>query len=275
MLKEDIDIGVNNRTDSLAIQVVMYSESGNYDFTSSIDPSGAVIVTPLDPKTKFIDACLHLGSDITTTSDVTTNFTTQFVITVDCVTISEYEEFNYNIDIDASAQLIITPDKPDVQIVSASVNNSLNLVTENSLMNILTTDCTEAVNTLVTTLEDALKAAESAKEAFTVAKILTTIDIDIIEPLKKIQNSCNELLTTVTDTATSLAESTDNELDRHNLIQRFMRGELPIFEEEVEPNPKWLHLHELDTVYKLHTVEYYYDEEADAIISYYRGNEQS
>lgn len=59
-----------------------------------------------------------------------------------------------------------------------------------------------------------------------------------------------------------------DELERHKILDRFMKGEIGIFSEDGEPNDKYIHLDELDNVSGKTSYSYYYDEETDAIICY-------
>ncbi len=59
-----------------------------------------------------------------------------------------------------------------------------------------------------------------------------------------------------------------DELDRHNIIDRFMKGDIGIFSDNGEPADSYIHLDELDTVNGKTSCKYYYDEESDAIVCY-------
>lgn len=59
-----------------------------------------------------------------------------------------------------------------------------------------------------------------------------------------------------------------DELDRHNIIDRFMKGDISIFSEDGAPADSYVHLDELDTVNGKTAYKYYYDEESDAIVCY-------
>ena len=59
-----------------------------------------------------------------------------------------------------------------------------------------------------------------------------------------------------------------DELDRHNIIDRFMKGDIGIFSDEGEPADSYVHLDELDTISGKTSYKYYYDEESDAVVCY-------
>ena len=59
-----------------------------------------------------------------------------------------------------------------------------------------------------------------------------------------------------------------DELDRHNIIDRFMKGDIGIFSDDGEPADSYIHLDELDTVNGKTSYKYYYDEESDAVVCY-------
>lgn len=59
-----------------------------------------------------------------------------------------------------------------------------------------------------------------------------------------------------------------DELDRHNIIDRFMKGELGPYSDDGEPKDSYVHLDELDTVNGKTAYTYYYDEESDAVVCY-------
>lgn len=65
----------------------------------------------------------------------------------------------------------------------------------------------------------------------------------------------------------SVTEAID-ELDRHNIIDRFMKGDIGIFSDDGEPSDSYIHLDELDTVDGKTSYKYYYDEESDAVVCY-------
>lgn len=161
-------------------------------------------------------------------------------------------------------------------------------------------ECTERVTTLQGLFESAIELAEDIENDFR-ALGCHSADIDgyMIRYLENFiedregEVSCAEFVrrleevsSSTTDTDTQVEEAIEpvnegnivlendvvmekvDELDRHNIIDRFMKGDIGIFSEEGEPLDSYIHLDELDTVSGKTAYKYYYDEESDAVVCY-------
>lgn len=161
-------------------------------------------------------------------------------------------------------------------------------------------ECTERVTTLQGLFESAIELAEDIENDFR-ALGCHSADIDgyMIRYLENFiedregEVSCAEFVrrleevsSSTTDTDTQVEEAIEpvnegnivlendvvmekvDELDRHNIIDRFMKGDISIFSEDGEPLDSYIHLDELDTVSGKTAYKYYYDEESDAVVCY-------
>lgn len=161
-------------------------------------------------------------------------------------------------------------------------------------------ECAERVTTLQGLFESAIEIAEDIENDFR-ALGCHSADIDgyMIRYLENFiedregEVSCAEFVrrleevsSSTTDTDTQVEEAVEpvnegnivlendvvmekvDELDRHNIVDRFMKGDIGIFSEEGEPLDSYIHLDELDTVSGKTAYKYYYDEESDAVVCY-------
>lgn len=238
----------NKRSFSVALTANMISDSDNFDWFCDVDEIGQAVVTPDAEDTSFLSVSVEDSLNLVTES-------------MDKIVLEDLEpgseEFNARLQ-----------------------------------------ECTERVTTLQGLFESAISIAEDIENDFR-ALGCHSADIDgyMIRYLENFiedregEVSCADFvrrLEEVAQPATEepVEESVEpvnegdivlendivmekvDELDRHNIIDRFMKGDISIFSEEGEPTANYVHLDELDTVTGKTSYKYYYDEESDAIVCY-------
>lgn len=70
------------------------------------------------------------------------------------------------------------------------------------------------------------------------------------------------------DTTEEPLEENLDELDRSNIIDRVMKGEIPVYEEDGTPSDSLIHIPELTSNHGPMQFNYYYDEESECVVSY-------
>ena len=59
-----------------------------------------------------------------------------------------------------------------------------------------------------------------------------------------------------------------SEIDRSDIVNKVMRGELSVFSGEGEPDPSYIHIPELSNTHGKLAFDYYYDEASGEVVSY-------
>ena len=288
---EDVDVGVESKTVTIECQVRLQRETDDatFDYNVDIDDVGQIVFTPYDTGTRFC----HEGEVIEEGENIkvdTVKLTAQML--------SDSGNYEYFTGTDDIGQFVITPDAEDTSFLSVSVENSLNLVTEDiepgsEEFNTRLQECVERVTTLQGLFESAISLAEDIENDFR-ALGCHSADIDgyMIRYLENFiedregEVSCAEFVRRLekvsapSETEEPVKESIEtaneedvimekvDELDRHKIIDRFMKGDISIFSDDSEPADSYIHLDELDTVTGKTSYKYYYDEESDAVVCY-------
>lgn len=128
-LDEDVAVGVEDINISKIFKYEMLSsDDGGFTFDHIIDDIGQLIVRPININTVFKSA-----EEVAEISDITPSEDERYktgYITVEAHILSESNETEVICDIDEIGQLVIAPKNKDDMFVSASIKDSLNLVTE-------------------------------------------------------------------------------------------------------------------------------------------------
>lgn len=244
---EDVIDG-NTRRFSVSLTANMIADDGNFDWFCDIDEIGQAVVTPEMENTSFLSVSVSDSLNLVTES-------------VDKIVLEDLEpgseEFNARLQ-----------------------------------------QCVERVTTLQELFESAISLAEDIENDFR-ALGCHSADIDgyMIRYLENFiedregEVSCADFIRRLDAVATPaqeepVEESIEpvnegdivlendivmekvDELDRHNIIDRFMKGDISIFSDDGEPQSSYVHLDELDTVNGKTAYKYYYDEESDAVVCY-------
>ena len=302
---EDVEVGVENHTETIHLKLEMTrpNESASFDYDVDIDDVGQIVFTPHDSSVSFVDIERSAGYDsIEASIDGNTR---RFAITLTANMLSDDGEFDWFCDVDEIGQAVVTPDAENTSFLSVSVADSLNLVTEakNSIVMealdpsseefaIRLQEAAARVDALQELFESAISVAEDLENDFR-ALGCHSADIDgyMIRYLEKYiedregEVSCADFRRRLEEVMPKQVEEpveesiepvNENdivmekmdELDRHNIIDRFMKGELGPYSDDGEPKDSYVHLDELDTVNGKTSYTYYYDEESDAVVCY-------
>lgn len=244
---EDVIDG-NTRRFSVSLTANMIADDGNFDWFCDIDEIGQAVVTPDAENTSFLSVSVADSLNLVTES---------------------------------MDKIVLEALEPGTEEFNARVQ-----------------ECVERVTTLQGLFESAISIAEDIENDFR-ALGCHSADIDgyMIRYLKNFiedregEVSCAEFVRRLEEVAQPAAEEPVeesiepvnegdivlendivmekiDELDRHNIIDRFMKGDIGIFSEDGEPADSYVHLDELDTVIGKTDYKYYYDEESDAVVCY-------
>lgn len=122
-MDEDVDVGTDSKTVAIECNVRIARENpeASFEYKVDIDDVGQIVFTPYDVGTRFC----HEGEDLTLGDNVkfeTVKLTAQMI--------SESGNYEYFVGTDDVGQFVITPDVEDTSFLTVSVEDSLNLVTE-------------------------------------------------------------------------------------------------------------------------------------------------
>lgn len=142
-VREDIEVGVDAITLDIPVRVVMTSiNNAPFDFTTSIDEVGQIILTPLTKDVEFVsantddnvqyDIPVREQETVLHTDDNLTTKETSILITASML--AENDSHRVSADIDEIGQVVIYPMAKENVFVTATLNDSLNLVTEGMQM---------------------------------------------------------------------------------------------------------------------------------------------
>ena len=293
-LEEDVEVGTDTHTETIMLEVQMFREEEHYtfDYTTSIDEVGQIVLTPTDASTKFVNV---RRTSVDNTVNTLIDGTKTFVISIVANMISDNGDYDYFLDIDEIGQLVITPESENTSFLTASTDHSLNLVTEcNESISIEENidPATEEYRTkkdiclsVIDDLEDCLNTAIDKCKTITryFSEIgIHSVDIEpyMINYLKSFIDgphdiSCYEFRERLNEyeegsTVTEVFnEAVDDEV-KQDVLNRFMQGNISIFSSEDDPDPSYIHLDELDSIQGRIVYEYYYDKESDSVVSYVR-----
>lgn len=132
---EDIDVGVETKTKNISLNIVMTSHGdNNFDFSTTIDELGQIVLTPLSNNVEFKtvevvledmecfpESCMSSEDDVITKS---------FCLNLDTTLLSESDNHDVAAIVDDIGQVVIHPIETTTTFVSVAVGDSLNIVTE-------------------------------------------------------------------------------------------------------------------------------------------------
>lgn len=308
-IEENVELNTNSVTLDIPLRVVMTSYGdAPFEFTTSIDEVGQIILTPTTKEVEFIDANTSYNVDYDTPiseqetvlkvdGDITQKETS---ISIQADMIVESNNLGVSAVVDEIGQVVIYPFGKGNIFVSAVINNSLNLVTEETETESPSQDSSTEDESDNSVDEHEVKvdlndiSAEVIEEAVSdeIVKGNAPEDLasmtdnfeeqggllkcDTPEEQEECVNMLNEHYETVIpyleESVSKILYKTPKkhinenveEDSRTTIIDRFMRGEIPLFSDSGIPSPSYKHMSELDS----NGYKYYYDEESDAIISY-------
>lgn len=127
---EDIEADVDCKTVNikLVLEMERVSEDTSFEYDVSIDGEGQIVFTPKSSGVSFVDVSRLAGYD--STEDIVTETKRRFTLTFDAALISEDGNDDWFYDIDEIGQVVITPDSEETSFISISLDDSLNLITE-------------------------------------------------------------------------------------------------------------------------------------------------
>ena len=136
---ETIDAALQTQTIDIPLRVTMTSvNNAPFEFTASIDELGQIILTPTTKDVEFTSANTESNveydvpvleqENVTSTNDNLTIKETSILIRANMII--EESGCNYSADVDEIGQVVIYPIKTKNTFVTAIIEDSLNLVTE-------------------------------------------------------------------------------------------------------------------------------------------------
>ena len=134
-VQEDIELGGEHKTITFPVRVSMQGSAPEFGFINSLDEHGAIVLTPKHDDVEFTDAHTEWESSdyimaTNTVEDHRENvYIKEFTISITADALLEVPSEAVFADIDAIGQCVIYPQQGNT-FISASINDSLNLVTE-------------------------------------------------------------------------------------------------------------------------------------------------
>lgn len=286
-IKEEIELGVEAITVEIPVRVTMTSyDNAPLEFTCSIDEMGQILLTPNSKDVEFTDANTDSTVDYeipimeqeTITSVEGQITTTQSSILIHASMLAEETPYEISADVDQIGQAIIYPTKEKNIFISATFENSLNLITEKldvveyfgyklvnsgdgwdiispegttiengvaSLPEAKILVCTTEINKLKD-LSEGVENADTSKEELPKEEIVNSITAEVVEESVEPTNKSSENSSNV------------------DVVTRFLTGDVALFSDNGKPLDSYVHLSELDAK----GYEYYYDPESDCVVSY-------
>lgn len=302
-IDEDVDVGTDSHTELIHLRLEMSrsDNSASFDYHVDIDDVGQIVFTPDDNNTSFTDMDRITENDLV--DEVITENKKVFTVMLTADMIAENENFEWFYDIDEVGQAVITPEDENTSFLSVSLNNSLNLVTDEvpALTEAIDPSsqeygvkkelCLELVKDLTAALELTAEKITAIQRALEEIGINARDFEDLIKILEKFYDGRDgdpsiEEITRRLNTYESSSTSIDEVLlteefvfedlsdeERQKIIDRFMfqRDELTIVQADVAPSGDTIvRLSELDSRAsddaKYRGAEFYYDTESDVVI---------
>lgn len=297
-IKEEINTIVDAITIDIPVRVTMTSiNNAPFEFTPSIDEVGQIVLTPVTKDVEFVDAntaaTTEAGEELLDKETITTveedsssyPFTTrETTIVIQASMLAESDNHDVSAFVDEIGQVVLSPMDKNSTFVSAAIGESINLVTEDTEeeqpeaketipqveAEVIEEDFSQEVDEedvakTVTELTDNFSDNEGTLEIDDIAEGSLALNIlkQHYEVTVDLKGASIILTYTKQEELKEDLRDKDDE-ERMNIINRFMRQELPLFSDEGTPLVKYIHLDELDS----NGYEYYYDEESDAIVTY-------
>lgn len=268
---EDVEVGVKSLTVDIELRVLMSSYNNNFDFKSSIEEGGIIVLTPVSEETEFTTVQLPVAEDDTPFSEMETVtahegelYTQETTIMLQANMLAENNNVKVDAQIDSIGQCVVTPVESVNTFVSATVQDSLNLVTEetnvteDNIENVTAEVVEEPINNrdLVSNL------TENFSDSCGTLKC-STLD-ECFDCYKSLQEHYKVTLLRLNEGYAVGYSRINESIDTDDVILRFLSGKLPIFSDDKEPLSSYIHVEELDN----NGYVYYYDPETDSIVTY-------
>lgn len=127
---EDVEVGTEQHTVTIPLYLELTSDNteATFDYTVDIDDCGQIVIVPKDIGAAFTHH--NIVDDETFAEEVVEGRVKKFPVTITANMIGETDNFDYFIEIDEIGQIVITPELESTSFLTASVNDSLDLVTE-------------------------------------------------------------------------------------------------------------------------------------------------
>ena len=288
-MEEDIEVGVTEVSVCIPLRVELTSRNNApFEFTSSVDEAGNIVLTPVSTDVQFEVAKLQSDcpegelitdlEDFETTAEGTTTKSTTIIL--DASMLVDTNNTDVVTNIDEIGQCVISPLATKNMFVTVSINDSLNLTTPEEETPHVLEDMEEDKPVTKTDLEEVSAEVveentpsifESLTDNFSEAE--GTIMCDTADELSQCVDTLLEHYPSVNVTKDNnrymisyhakqtVAESYE---DNSEVIDRFLRGELVIVQGEGNPEEHLKHIAELDA----DGYSYYYDDTNGCIVIY-------
>lgn len=304
----EVGTDAHTETLHLILEMTRLNESTPFDYHVDIDDVGQIVFTPDDSSVSFVDIERLAGYDSVedVVDGNTRRFSV--TLTANMIADDDNFEWFCDIDEIGQAVVTPDAENTSFLSVSVAdslnlVTESMDKIVLETLepgseeFTARLTACAERVATLQELFESAIALAEDIENDFR-ALGCHSADIDgyMIRYLENFiedregEVSCADFVRRLREVSakaeTPVEESVKtvnegdivlendivmekvDELDRHNIIDRFMKGDIGIFSDDGEPADSYVHLDELDTISGKTSYKYYYDEESDAVVCY-------
>lgn len=298
----------HTETLQLILEMTRLNESTPFDYHVDIDDVGQIVFTPDDSSVSFVDIERLAGYDSVedVVDGNTRRFSV--TLTANMIADDDNFEWFCDIDEIGQAVVTPDAENTSFLSVSVAdslnlVTESVDKIVLETLepgseeFTARLTECAERVTTLQGLFESAIALAEDIENDFR-ALGCHSADIDgyMIRYLENFiedregEVSCADFVRRLEEVSAKaeapVEESVEtvnegdivlendivmekvDELDRHNIVDRFMKGDIGIFSDDGEPADSYIHLDELDTISGKTSYKYYYDEESDAVVCY-------
>lgn len=274
VIEEEVEVGTEAHTEhiQLNLELARENESNSFDYAVDVDDVGQIVFTPKDEGTSFVSIHRIAGDNLAEES--TTENSKTFALSLDANMIADGDNFNWFVDIDEVGQAVITPEAEDTSFLTVSVNDSLNLITERA-----------EVGPLVTSNENTFDIGDRVTANYNkVSKSGVLVDFigeDPMDSYTGVDSGSFEAWVVKFDDGseglyapqyltrdTSIQEEVTTELDTRDIADKILRGDIPLYAHDGEPDASYAHIEELDHQDKLYLVRYYYDPESNSAISY-------
>lgn len=282
-IREDVELGIDAVTLEIPLRVTMISyDNIPFEFTSSIDEVGQIILTPLNKNVEFVDVNTSVNVEFDTPimeQDTITSVdgaitTRQTSILIHANMLAEDSNLDVSADIDEIGQVVIYPLKKENIFVTASFEESLNLVTEDLqtidyfgyklVNNGDGWDVYDPTNELVdegVATEAEAKILVCTTEIHRLEQLTESVEESNNEDAQPEQTDEEKVSEITADVVEDLSTEDERELD---VVTRFLQGNIGLFSDSGKIPDSYIHLDKLDA----NGYCYYYDPESDCVVSY-------
>ena len=258
-----LDIAATTKNINLWVETISY-DTTEFKFTTSIDDLGQIVLTPESEDMEFT-SCEVLPTDadlsnyITTTIKEDSSTINKSLINLQCNMLLEEDNDAIDCCIDEIGQSIIYAVSPKNTILTASVNDSLELVTEEfdssviDALVVITNNFSSPCGMIMCDTEEEMSICKNELDNY----------YDCVECF----NQSSKQFIRYGEQKFPLNESLTTS-QRNDVINRFQQGDITILSMERGelPNISYVYLDELSN----DDADYFYDAASDTIGCYYR-----